>query len=85
MKILALCGSPRGNNSQTKVLAEKVLAAAKAQGAAVELVDLSRARLEFCRACEACHAKPGCIRHDDITPLLALIAEIFDGTTKYEK
>lgn len=70
MKILALCGSPRGDKSQTKVLAEKVLEAAKAQGAEVELVDLSRVRLEFCRACEACHQKPGCILKDDGTRIL---------------
>jgi len=52
------------------VLAAKTLEAARSQGAEVEMVDLSQGRLEFCRACEACHCKPGCILKDDGTPLL---------------
>ncbi|MCX6992352.1 MAG: flavodoxin family protein [Kiritimatiellaeota bacterium] len=71
MKILAICGSPRGNKSQTKALAGEVLKAAQAQGATVEMVDLSEARIEFCRACEACHQKPGCVLHDDANSILA--------------
>ena len=39
MKILGICGSPRGRKSQTKVLLQKVLEAAKSRGAGVELVD----------------------------------------------
>ncbi|MBI2438502.1 MAG: NAD(P)H-dependent oxidoreductase, partial [Lentisphaerae bacterium] len=71
MKILAICGSPRGKKSQTKVLAEEVLKAAKAKGAAVEMADLSEAHLEFCRACEVCHRKAGCVHHDDAATILA--------------
>jgi len=71
MKIFAICGSPRGKKSQTKTLAEEVLKAAQAQGANVEMADLSEARLEFCRACEACHQKPGCVLHDDANTILA--------------
>ena len=75
MKIFAICGSPRGNKSQTKVLAGEVLKAAQAQGAAVNMVDLSEARMEFCRACEACHRKPGCVLHDDTNAILAHVLE----------
>ncbi|MBU4212547.1 MAG: flavodoxin family protein [Verrucomicrobia bacterium] len=71
MKILAICGSPRGKKSQTKVLAGEVLKAAQAQGADVDMADLSEARIEFCRACEACHQKPGCVLHDDANTILA--------------
>ncbi len=71
MKILAICGSPRGKNSQTKALAAEVLKAARAQGADVDMVDLSEAQIEFCRACEACHQKPGCVLHDDANTILA--------------
>ena len=71
MKIVAICGSPRGKKSQTKVLAGEVLKAAQAQGADVDMVDLSEARIEFCRACEACHQKPGCVLHDDANTILA--------------
>ncbi|MDD5678535.1 MAG: flavodoxin family protein [Kiritimatiellae bacterium] len=73
MKILCICGSPRGKNSQTKALAGKVLKAAQAQGAGVEMVDLSEARIKFCRACEACHQKPGCVLRDDTNTILAKV------------
>ena len=46
-------------------MTEKVLDSAKAQGAEVELIDLSQIQLEFCRACEACHQKPGCVLKDE--------------------
>jgi len=71
MKILAICGSPRGKKSQTKVLAGEVLKAAQAQGADVAMADLSEARIEFCRACEGCHQKPGCVLHDNANTILA--------------
>ena len=73
MKILAICGSPRGNKSQTKVLAREVLKAAQAQGADVDMTDLSEARIEFCHACEACHQKPGCVIDDDANTILAKV------------
>ena len=65
MKILALSGSPRGQKSQTRVLAEKVLEAARAKGAEVEFVDLAKARIGFCQACEVCHQGPDCVLQDD--------------------
>ncbi|MBI2440677.1 MAG: NAD(P)H-dependent oxidoreductase [Lentisphaerae bacterium] len=75
MKILAICGSPRGNKSQTKVLAEEVLKAAQAQGAAVDCVDLSAARIEFCQACETCHRCGDCVHNDDVKTILARMLE----------
>lgn len=71
MKILAICGSPRGNKSQTKALTETALEAARALGAETELFDLSRSRLEFCRACEACHQQPGCVLKDEGPRIMA--------------
>jgi multimeric flavodoxin WrbA len=71
MRIVAICGSPRGKKSQTKILAEKVLDAAKAKGADVEMVDLSKARIKFCRACEVCHRRPDCVLNDDVKGILA--------------
>lgn len=73
MKILAICGSPRGKKSQTRVLAGEVLKASQAQSADVEMVDLSKAQIEFCRACEACHQKPGCVLHDDAIRILTKV------------
>ena len=64
MKVLAILGSPRGARSQTRVLAEAVLAGAKEQGAEINVADLATVRLEFCTACEACHKGSQCSRND---------------------
>ncbi len=60
MKVLAILGSPRGGRSQTRVLAEAVLAGVRDQGAETAVIDLSVTRVEFCTACEACHKGPRC-------------------------
>ena len=65
MKIVAIGGSPRGKKSQTKALAERVLEAARIKGADTEMVDLGKARIGFCQACEACHHGPDCVLTDD--------------------
>lgn len=65
MKILAIGGSPRGAKSQTYRLTEALLGEAKARGADVEFVDLGKAKLEFCRACDTCHRGPKCVLDDD--------------------
>ncbi|MDK2858518.1 MAG: hypothetical protein PWQ89_1637 [Verrucomicrobiota bacterium] len=75
MKILAICGSPRGKKSQTKALTEKLLEGATTAGAAVELVDLSKMRIEFCLGCEKCHEGGDCILNDDGQAILAKILE----------
>jgi len=43
MKILGICGSPRGGRSQTRVLLEALLDEAKAKGVQVDTVDLAQA------------------------------------------
>ena len=65
MKILGICGSPRGNKSQTRAMLDALLAGAKAKGAEVECVDLGKVRIGFCQACEACHKGPDCVLNDD--------------------
>lgn len=65
MKILGICGSPRGARSQTLVLLDALLAEAGAGGAQVERVDLGKARIGFCQACESCHKGPDCVLSDD--------------------
>jgi len=65
MKILGICGSPRGTKSQTRVLLDALLTEAGAGGAQVEFVDLGKARIGFCQACEACHTGPDCVLNDD--------------------
>ncbi len=51
MKVLIIGGSPRGTRSQTRVLADAARMAAEAKGAAVDVVDLGKARIGFCQAC----------------------------------
>lgn len=70
MKILGLCGSPRGCKSQTRVLLEAALATARAQGAETEVVDLAQVRIGFCQACDACHTGPDCVLNDEARPIL---------------
>lgn len=70
MKILGICGSPRGTKSQTRTLTEALLAEAESKGAETELVDLGKARIGFCRACEGCHRGPNCALDDDGNTIL---------------
>lgn len=65
MKVLAIGGSPRGVKSQTHALAGTLLAEAKTKGAAIDFIDLGKARIGFCQACEACHQGPDCVLNDD--------------------
>lgn len=65
MRILGICGSPRGARSQTRVLLESLLSEAAAKGSEVEFIDLGKARIGFCQACETCHKGPDCVLNDD--------------------
>lgn len=69
MRILAISGSPRGQQSSTKKLAESVLEGARSVGAETELVDICELDLEYCTACNACHISGNCVLDDDISPL----------------
>ena len=75
MNILAICGSPRGARSQTRAMTEALLSEAKAKGATIGLVDLGRARIGFCQACEVCHQGPDCVLNDDARGILQRMLE----------
>ena len=75
MKIVAIGGSPRGKESQTNVLAERLLAAARMKGASTESVDLCQLQVGFCRACEICHQKPDCVLNDDGNRVMAKLLD----------
>jgi multimeric flavodoxin WrbA len=66
MKILGINASPRGSKSQTRKLVKAVLDGASSQGAAVELVDLSRLKMEYCNACGVCYETGKCVKKDDL-------------------
>ena len=69
MKILGINASPRGSKSQTRKLVQAVLDGASSQGAAVELVDLSRLKMEYCNACGVCYETGKCVKKDDLQTL----------------
>ena len=65
MKILGICGSPRGSKSTTLRLVQAVLDGAKASGAEVELIDVCKLDLKFCKACQVCFKTGKCVHKDD--------------------
>ena len=69
MKIVAICGSPRGGKSQTRVLTEAVLSTAQEKGAEILFLDVGRAQISGCTACEACHQGPDCALQDDVADI----------------
>ncbi len=77
MKILAVNGSPRGENSLTQIMVEEFLAGAAEAGAEVESVFLADRKVGHCRACFACWvATPGeCAVKDDMVELLGKVRE----------
>jgi multimeric flavodoxin WrbA len=69
MRVLGICGSPRGRESTTRKLIEQVLEGAKSAGAEVELIDLSQIDVGYCTACGACHITGNCVVKDDFEPV----------------
>jgi multimeric flavodoxin WrbA len=69
MKILGINASPRGSKSQTRKLVQAVLDGASSHGAAVELADLSRLKIEYCIACGICYETGKCAKRDDFQNL----------------
>lgn len=65
MKILGICGSPRGNKSQTKKLLIKFIEKCEKLNAETEIIDLSKYKVNFCYACEICHKEEKCPLNDD--------------------
>ena len=69
MKILGINASPRGSKSQTRKLVQAVLDGASSKGATVELMDLSRLKMEYCNACGICYKTGKCVKRDDLQAL----------------
>ena len=69
MKILGISASPRGSKSQTRKLVRAVLDGANSKGAIVELVDLSRLKVEYCIAYGICFETGKCPKRDDFPTL----------------
>lgn len=70
---MALCGSPRKDNSRTGQLLKEVLAGALSVGADTEYIDLTSLKLNYCLACDRCHHLGKCAQKDDFNPLFEKI------------
>ncbi len=69
MKIIAINGSHRKGKNTAKML-EAVLKEAAAQGAEVELIELSDYEIRRCLSCNKCLRRPQCsIQNDDMAAL----------------
>jgi multimeric flavodoxin WrbA len=75
MKILALHGSPRTIQSNTRRLAGWVLAGARDAGAETEMIDLADHRITPCSACEGCKLTGTCVHDDDVAGIIARMKE----------
>jgi multimeric flavodoxin WrbA len=75
MKILGLCGSARGERSLTLHLTKALLKGAAQAGAATELVDITKLRIEYCIGCQICYREGRCAHKDDFEPLFRKIME----------
>ncbi len=75
-KILVFTASPR-KNGNSAILALEASRAARQAGAAVEVINLARLRINPCRACDRCREKgPGkCVQKDDMQKLYPKLIE----------
>jgi multimeric flavodoxin WrbA len=65
MRIIGLNGSPRGINSRTGQLVNKVLTGAAEKGAEVEYLDITKLKIKPCIACDKCRKTGYCSQKDD--------------------
>ena len=69
MKVIGICGSPRGEASRTTRLVRAVLRGAEGQGAETVFVDVAALTILPCTGCETCYATGACIHGDDMAAL----------------
>lgn len=69
VKVLGICGSPRGEQSRTLRLINAVMRGAADAGASYEVIDVCALDLEFCIGCGVCYESGACIHEDDF-PIL---------------
>ncbi|MGD0818819.1 MAG: flavodoxin family protein [Methanomassiliicoccales archaeon] len=69
MKIVGLQSSPRGKNSNTLKLLNAALDGAREAGAEIELLDVTKLKIEYCTGCVSCYKTGKCHLKDDY-PLL---------------
>ncbi len=65
MRIVGISGSPRGRQSTTRVLVERVLEGGKEAGAQMEFIDICAVKVAYCTGCGACHVTGKCPLKDE--------------------
>ena len=75
MKVIGIIGSPRAK-SNSRILTEKSLEAAKELGAETEVFVLNKMNYKGCQACGGCKTKKDqCVLNDDLTSVLEAVRE----------
>ncbi|OPY26255.1 MAG: Iron-sulfur flavoprotein [Methanocella sp. PtaU1.Bin125] len=69
MKIIAISASPKGKASNTLKLLEAAADGAKEAGADVEIVDVTKLKVNFCRGDSSCYRTGSCFQDDDYADL----------------
>ena len=69
MRIVALNGSPRGEESQTLQLMLAILEGAQQAGADTEWFDVCKLNIHYCISCDVCHRTGACVHEDDFERL----------------
>lgn len=69
MKVIAILASPRGNRSFTKALAESAMKGAIEAGAEAWLIDITKKKINYCKACDTCYKLGHCVQKDDFNEI----------------
>lgn len=66
MQICGINASPRGAESNTRLLVEAVLDGAREAGADTRYIDLCEYDIDYCTGCTVCYATGECVQDDDL-------------------
>ncbi|MCD1295389.1 iron-sulfur protein [Methanocella sp. CWC-04] len=86
MKVIGIIASPRGKNSSTLRLLEAAIEGAYQAGAEVEIVDITKFRINYCKGCGSCYSKGECSQEDDFSYVMDKILDsdgIIFGSPNY--
>lgn len=77
MKVLAINGSPRGENGNTEIILKPFLKGCQEAGADIETIYLTEKNIKHCNGCFSCwHKTPGkCVHKDDMEDLLVKVSD----------
>jgi multimeric flavodoxin WrbA len=66
MKVTGIIGSPRGKNSSTRRLLDTAIEGVAQSGSDVEVIDITKFRINYCNGCGNCYNKGKCGQDDDL-------------------